>query len=98
MDSEQVVVVAAASIGAALAVNVAVIAAVEVLALALEGIAEEGEEEDRQWALDRLTRLRLRSRQLRQERSMKMRGCSPKYTWDWVRYICWLLLSNPIRL
>jgi len=67
MDSEQVVVVAAASIGAALAVNVAAVAAVEVLVLSLEGIEEEEEEEDRRWTMDRLQRLRLRSCQLPQE-------------------------------
>jgi len=51
----------ATSMGAALAVNLAVIGLVEMLAVAF---GEEERPDQSEWAILRLTRLRLRSRQL----------------------------------
>jgi hypothetical protein len=57
-----------ASVGAALAAKVAVLGLVQILSVALEEDQTEAE-----WAIDRLNRLRLRSRQLRQQRRRNRR-------------------------
>jgi AraC-like DNA-binding protein len=58
----------AACVGAALAAKVAVLGLVQILSVALEEDQTEAE-----WATDRLNRLRLRSRQLRQQRRRNRR-------------------------
>jgi hypothetical protein len=62
----------AACVGAALAAKVAVLGLVQILSVALEDNEPEDQTEA-EWATDRLNRLRLRSRQLRQQRRRNRR-------------------------
>src|SRR5947199_10654982 len=62
----------AACVGAALAAKVAVLGLVQILSVALEDDESEDQTEA-EWATDRLKRLRLRSRQLRQQRRCNRR-------------------------
>jgi hypothetical protein len=61
-----------ACVGAALAAKVAVLGLVQILSVALENDEPEDQTEA-EWAIDRLNRLRLRSRQLRQQRRRNRR-------------------------
>jgi hypothetical protein len=60
--------------GAALAVNAAVIGLHQMLSVTLDDEDEPEDQTDAQWATDRLNRLRLRSRQLRQQRRRNRAG------------------------
>jgi hypothetical protein len=62
----------AACVGAALAAKVAVLGLVQILSVALEDNEPEDQTEA-EWATDRLNRLRLRSRQPRQQRRRNRR-------------------------
>ena len=60
----------AACVGAALGASVTVLGLVQILSVALEENDEPEDQTEAEWATDRLNRLRLRSRQLRQLKSL----------------------------
>jgi hypothetical protein len=60
----------AACVGAALDAAVDVLDLVQILSVALEENNEPEDQTEAEWATDRLNRLRLRSRQLRQLKSL----------------------------
>jgi len=60
----------AACAGAALGAGVTVLGLVQILSVALEENDEPEDQTEAEWATDRLNRLRLRSRQLRQLNSL----------------------------